>query len=86
MMKQHRSELEGMDANVLLGAPLAFATVAMILLYGHLAVAQQNQPFCLQSNDGALTCHFETMAQCQAALKSGPVRKGNCVPNPKTKP
>jgi hypothetical protein len=86
MMKQRRSELEAMDPRVLLGVPLAIATVVVILLSGHLASAQQNQSFCLQSSDGALTCHFETMAQCQDALKNGPIRKGNCVPNPKTKP
>jgi hypothetical protein len=50
------------------------------------ASAQQDQPFCLQSNDGVLACHFETMAQCQDALKHGPARTGTCLPNPKTKP
>ena len=48
------------------------------------ASAQQDQPFCLQSVDGDLTCHFETLAQCQDALKQVPI-KGTCVPNPKTK-
>ena len=50
------------------------------------ASAQQDQPYCLQSADGALTCHFQTLAQCQDALKTGPVRTGTCVPNPMTKP
>ncbi len=50
------------------------------------ASAQQDQPFCLQSADGALTCHFQTLVQCQDALKTGPARTGTCVPNPKTKP
>jgi len=50
------------------------------------ASAQQNQAFCLQSGDGKLECHFETMAQCQDALKKGPIPSGTCVPNPKTKP
>ena len=49
------------------------------------AAAQQDQPFCLQEVDGKLTCHFETMAQCQDALKSGPIKTGKCIPNPKTK-
>jgi hypothetical protein len=50
------------------------------------AAAQQDQPYCLQTSDGALTCHFQTMDQCQDALKKGPTRTGTCVPNPKTKP
>jgi hypothetical protein len=50
------------------------------------ASAQQDQPFCLQSGDGLLTCHFQTLAQCEEALKKGPTRTGNCVPNPKTRP
>ena len=58
--------------------------VAATFLTG--AVAQQDQPFCLQAGDGMLTCHFETMAQCQDALKKGPTRTGTCLPNPKTKP
>lgn len=37
------------------------------------AAAQQNQPYCLQSGDGKLDCHLETMAQCQDALKKGPM-------------
>ena len=49
------------------------------------ASAQQDQAFCLQSGEGKLECHFETMAQCQDALKKGPTRSGTCVPNPKTK-
>jgi hypothetical protein len=49
------------------------------------AGAQQNQPFCLRAVDGQLTCHFETMAQCQEALKKGPTRTGTCIPNPQTK-
>jgi Protein of unknown function (DUF3551) len=48
------------------------------------AGAQQDQPFCLRDADGQLTCHFETMAQCQEALKKGPTRTGTCIPNPKT--
>jgi Protein of unknown function (DUF3551) len=48
------------------------------------AGAQQNQPFCLREGDGKMSCHFETMAQCQEALKSGPTRTGTCIPNPKT--
>jgi hypothetical protein len=60
--------------------------IAAILGSGTEASAQQDQPFCLQSNDGTLACHFETMAQCQDALKNGPVRTGTCLPNPKTKP
>jgi hypothetical protein len=50
------------------------------------AAAQQDQPYCLQTTDGALTCHFQTMDQCQDALKKGPIKTGTCVPNPKTKP
>jgi hypothetical protein len=46
--------------------------------------AQQDQPFCLRADDGQLTCHFETMEQCQEALKKGPTRTGTCIPNPKT--
>jgi hypothetical protein len=60
------------------GAVLAFCSL-------NDAHAQQNQPFCLRSADGQLTCHFETMAQCQDALKKGPVRTGICIPNPATK-
>jgi hypothetical protein len=59
-------------------------TFAMLLAVAAIfptgAVAQQDQPFCLQASDGMLTCHFETMAQCQDALKKGPVRTGTCVP------
>ena len=47
--------------------------------------AQQDQPFCLRESDGNLSCHFETMAQCQDALKKGPTRTGTCIPNPQTK-
>ena len=50
------------------------------------ASGQQNQPFCLRAGDGNLTCHFETMAQCQEALKKGPTRTGTCIPNPRTRP
>jgi hypothetical protein len=50
------------------------------------ASAQQNQPFCLRESDGNLSCHFETMAQCQDALKKGPTRTGTCIPNPRTRP
>ena len=63
-------------------------SIAVAATFGSVpdASAQQNQPFCLQASDGVLTCHFETMAQCQDALKNGPVRTGTCLPNPKTKP
>jgi hypothetical protein len=63
---------------------VAIAAVALVGVRG--AAAQQDQPYCLQTSDGALTCHFETMAQCQDALKKGPTKTGTCVPNPKTKP
>ena len=49
------------------------------------SAAQQDQPFCLRESDGNLTCHFETMAQCEEAMKKGPTRTGSCIPNPKTK-
>ena len=47
--------------------------------------AQQDQPFCLREGDGTLTCHFQTMEQCQEALKKGPTRTGTCIANPKLK-
>ena len=66
---------------------LAAMTFAAMTFYGVPgAAAQQDQPYCLQSTDGALTCHFQTMDQCQDALKKGPTKMGTCVPNPKTKP
>ena len=49
------------------------------------ATAQQDQAFCLQEDDGKLSCHFETLAQCQEALKGSPIKSGKCIPNPKTK-
>ena len=65
---------------------MSVALAAMILCGGITgAAAQQDQPYCLQTNDGALTCHFQTMDQCQDALKKGPTKTGSCVPNPKTK-
>jgi hypothetical protein len=65
---------------------MSVALAAMTLFGVKGAAAQQDQPYCLQTNDGALTCHFQTMDQCQDALKKGPTKTGSCVPNPKTKP
>ena len=65
---------------------LALSTVTVVI-FASLSgtAAQQDQPFCLRESDGNLTCHFETMAQCQDALKKGPTRTGTCIPNPKTR-
>ena len=66
-------------------AALSIATATM-LCSASAANAQQDQPFCLRDGEGKLDCHFETMAQCQEALKAGPSKAtGTCVPNPKTK-
>ena len=65
---------------------MSVALAAMTLCGVQRAAAQQDQPYCLQTTDGALTCHFQTMDQCQDALKKGPTKTGTCVPNPKTKP
>jgi Protein of unknown function (DUF3551) len=65
--------------------PLSILT-ATILWSAFAANAQQDQPFCLRHGEGKLDCHFETMAQCQEALKADPTKAtGTCVPNPKTK-
>lgn len=62
-------------------------SVALAASVGSLTgvAAQQDQPFCLQDGDGKLSCHFQTMAQCQEALKKGPTRTGTCLPNPASK-
>ena len=66
---------------------LLILSVAVAATVGTLAgaAAQQDQPVCLQDGDGKLSCHFQTMEQCQEALKKGPTRSGTCLPNPATK-
>jgi hypothetical protein len=65
---------------------IAASSIATAMLWSTFAAnAQQDQPFCLRDGEGKLDCHFETMAQCEDALKKGPTRVGTCVPNPKTK-
>jgi hypothetical protein len=59
-------------------------SLGLLLTISEQASSQQNQPFCLRDADGKLDCHFETMKQCQEALKGRPIKGGACVPNPKT--
>jgi hypothetical protein len=59
------------------------AIVAAMLTAAPVAVAQQNAPFCLRgSESGALSCSFQTMAQCEQS-KSGAATTGICVANPR---
>jgi len=46
------------------------------------AQAQQNEEFCLQSDQGNMNCAYKTMQQCEDAKKAAS-NTGTCVRNPK---
>jgi hypothetical protein len=57
------------------------AFAALLTIASHGAVAQQNAPFCLRSEDGNTNCAYQTMAQCEEA-KKGASNTGTCVARP----
>jgi predicted outer membrane protein len=68
----------------------AIAAVAALTAGANFALAQQatgtDKPFCITgaqtSKAGEQECRFDTMAQCEAAMKG--ISTAKCGPNPKT--